>query len=151
MVSTPSRGRALSFGDVKGPKPTTVADVLETGGRGALPAQRRRRWRHAQNSRGAGRIRFHRSVRRPIVALNGGFDFFLNNFNRATQARRQPGVVQAVRLFSGIRNGFTPATVLPDAPPDVGYQPSPRASVAAREFRRQVFGPSRLREALYLS
>ncbi len=88
-----------------------------------------------------------------IVALNGGFDFFLNNFNRATQARnRQPGSSFKPFVYSAaFENGFTPATVVLDAPPDVGYQQTLERVWRPENFGGKYFGPSRLREALYES
>ena len=52
-----------------------------------------------------------------IVALVGGFDYFTNKYNRVTQARRLPGSGFKPFLYSAaLENGFTPATVLLDAP-----------------------------------
>ena len=52
-----------------------------------------------------------------VAALVGGFDFFANKFNRAVQARRQPGSGFKPFLYSSaLENGFTPASVLLDAP-----------------------------------
>ncbi len=42
-----------------------------------------------------------------IAALTGGFDYFASNYNRAVQAKRQPGlVVQAFPVFGGARSGL---------------------------------------------
>jgi penicillin-binding protein 1A len=87
-----------------------------------------------------------------VVALNGGFDFFLNSYNRATQAERQPGSSFKPFVYSAaFENGFTPATVVLDAPPDVGYQPTLERVWRPENFGGKYFGPSRLREALYES
>src|SRR5207237_6467944 len=52
-----------------------------------------------------------------VVALVGGFDYFTNKYNRVTQARRLPGSGFKPFLYSAaLENGFTPATVLLDAP-----------------------------------
>src|SRR6185437_4535628 len=52
-----------------------------------------------------------------IVSLVGGFDYFTNKYNRVTQARRQPGSGFKPFLYSAaLENGFTPASVLLDAP-----------------------------------
>jgi penicillin-binding protein 1A len=86
------------------------------------------------------------------VALNGGFDFFLNNFNRATQAERQPGSSFKPFVYSAaFENGFTPATVELDAPPNIGYQPELERVWRPENFGGKYFGPTRLREALYES
>jgi hypothetical protein len=41
-----------------------------------------------------------------IVALNGGFDFFVSKFNRVTQARRQPGSAFKPFIYSAARARF---------------------------------------------
>ena len=52
-----------------------------------------------------------------IVALVGGFDYFNNKFNRAIQARRQPGSGFKPFLYSAaLEHGFTPASIIMDAP-----------------------------------
>ncbi|MGO4393554.1 penicillin-binding protein 1A [Variovorax sp. M-6] len=52
-----------------------------------------------------------------IQALVGGFDFGKNKFNHATQAWRQPGSSFKPFIYSAaLEKGFTPATVINDAP-----------------------------------
>jgi penicillin-binding protein 1A len=86
-----------------------------------------------------------------IAALVGGFDFFSNNFNRATQARRQPGSGFKPFLYSSaLENGFTPASVLLDAPIVMegdGLETAWRPENSTGDFH----GPMRLREALVRS
>jgi penicillin-binding protein 1A len=52
-----------------------------------------------------------------IAALVGGFDYFLSNYNRATQAARQPGSAFKPFVYSAaLEHGFTPASIVNDAP-----------------------------------
>ena len=52
-----------------------------------------------------------------IKALVGGFDFTKNKFNHVTQAWRQPGSSFKPFIYSAaLEKGFTPATVINDAP-----------------------------------
>ena len=52
-----------------------------------------------------------------LVALVGGFDYFLSNYNRATQAARQPGSAFKPFVYSAaLEHGFTPASIVNDAP-----------------------------------
>ncbi len=52
-----------------------------------------------------------------IPAMVGGFDFNKNKFNHATQAWRQPGSSFKPFIYSSaLEKGFTPATVVNDAP-----------------------------------
>ncbi len=59
-----------------------------------------------------------------VLAMQGGYDFEISQFNRATQAMRQTG--SAFKPFSYIaafEKGLTPSTVLEDSPLaiDIGY------------------------------
>jgi penicillin-binding protein 1A len=86
-----------------------------------------------------------------VVALSGGFDYFASSFNRAVQARRQPGSAFKPFLYSAaLEQGFTPASIVNDAPlviDDPTLEASWRPQNDSREFR----GPMRLREALVRS
>ncbi|WP_347303835.1 transglycosylase domain-containing protein [Croceibacterium sp. TMG7-5b_MA50] len=50
-----------------------------------------------------------------VLAMQGGFDFRLGSFNRATQAQRQPGsTIKPFVYATGLDQGMTPATMVPD-------------------------------------
>ena len=50
-----------------------------------------------------------------VLAMQGGFDSRLGAFNRATQAKRQPGsTIKPFVYATGLDNGMTPATEVPD-------------------------------------
>jgi penicillin-binding protein 1A len=86
-----------------------------------------------------------------IVALVGGFDFFQSKFNRVTQARRQPGSGFKPFIYAAaFEKGFTPASVIPDAPIVVDEEGKEQAW-RPKEFESRFAGPLRLREALALS
>jgi penicillin-binding protein 1A len=84
-----------------------------------------------------------------IASLVGGFDYFMNKFNRVIQAKRLPGSGFKPFLYSAaLENGLTPATVLLDAPVVVeGVEESWRPENSGKQFS----GPTRLRVALYKS
>jgi penicillin-binding protein 1A len=83
-----------------------------------------------------------------VAALVGGFDYFTNKYNRAVQAKRQPGSSFKPFLYSSaLENGFTAASVLPDAPIVIegsGMETAWRPKNSHGTFN----GPTRLREAL---
>jgi penicillin-binding protein 1A len=85
-----------------------------------------------------------------IVALAGGFDFYASKFNRATQARRQPGSAFKPFIYSAaLEHGFTPASIILDAP--VVYE-APEGT-DQKDWRpgnddSRFYGPIRLRDAL---
>jgi len=50
-----------------------------------------------------------------VLAMQGGFDSRLSDFNRATQAQRQPGsTIKPFVYATGLDHGMTPATMVPD-------------------------------------
>ena len=52
-----------------------------------------------------------------ILSLVGGYDFLFSEFNRATQAERQPGsAFKPFVYIAALENGFSPSTVILDAP-----------------------------------
>ena len=52
-----------------------------------------------------------------VLALSGGFSFGLSEFNRATQAKRQPGsAFKPFVYISAIKEGYSPSTLILDAP-----------------------------------
>lgn len=83
-----------------------------------------------------------------ITALVGGYDFFRAAFNRAVQAERQPGSALKPVIFSAaLDQGFTPASMLIDAPivmEDYALEDKWRP----RNYSGRFHGPTRLREAL---
>ena len=84
-----------------------------------------------------------------VVALTGGFDFFLSNYNRAVQARRQPGSAFKPFVYSAaLDNGFNAASIINDAPPDIGYDPVLERVWRPENFGGRYYGLVRLRNAL---
>ena len=52
-----------------------------------------------------------------VLALSGGFDFSINQFNRATQAERQPGSAFKPFVYAtALENKFKPNSIVLDAP-----------------------------------
>ncbi len=52
-----------------------------------------------------------------VLALTGGFSFELSEFNRATQAYRQPGsAFKPFVYISALKEGYSPSTLVLDAP-----------------------------------
>lgn len=86
-----------------------------------------------------------------IAALNGGFDYFVSKYNRAVQARRQPGSAFKPFIYSAaLENGFTPASVVLDAPVVFDNEAS-EDNWRPENYSGQFYGPTRLREALVKS
>ena len=83
-----------------------------------------------------------------IQALVGGFDFQQSSFNRVVQAKRQPGSSFKPFIYcAALDNGYTPASIVNDAPIVLGDDYSGPTWRPQNE-NRTFLGPIRLREAL---
>lgn len=86
-----------------------------------------------------------------IEALTGGFSFGQSNYNRAIQAKRQPGSSFKPFVYSAALDaGFTPATLVNDSP-IVFVEEGVDRVWRPKNDNNTFLGPIRLREALYKS
>nr|MBA2238721.1 penicillin-binding protein 1A [Lysobacter sp.] len=85
-----------------------------------------------------------------LRALSGGFSFGGSKFNRATQARRQPGSSFKPFLYAAaFERGFSPASIVLDAP--VVFKDRRGHLWRPQNDSGNFKGPMRLREALVQS
>jgi penicillin-binding protein 1A len=83
-----------------------------------------------------------------VLALVGGFSFDDSQFNRATQALRQPGSSFKPFVYAAaIDNGYTPSTVVVDAPVEID-QGAGQGIWRPENYSRQFYGPQTLRFGL---
>ena len=83
-----------------------------------------------------------------VVALSGGFSFKKSEFNRATQALRQPGSAFKPFIYAlALENGYTPSTLILDAPL-VLEQGSDLKMWKPENYGKKFYGPSTLRMGL---
>lgn len=77
-----------------------------------------------------------------VVAIVGGRDYGKSQFNRATDARRQPGSSFKPFVYTtAMMNGYTPKSVLQDAPITIG-------NWSPKNYGRSYSGPVTLTNAL---
>jgi penicillin-binding protein 1A len=80
-----------------------------------------------------------------VLAMAGGFSFKLSEFNRATQAKRQPGsAFKPIVYAAALENGFTPSTLVLDAP-FVIDQGEGLKTWKPENYGKKFYGPSTLR------
>jgi len=86
-----------------------------------------------------------------VLAMVGGFSFAESEFNRATQAMRQPGSSFKPFVYSAaLDNGYTPSSVVMDAPIEI--DPGPGQPIWRPEnYSQEFYGPSTLRTGIELS
>jgi penicillin-binding protein 1A len=145
-------------GNLKGKTPTAVSQVLQPGDviyvdplfRDGQPVEGQYRLEQIPEVSGAMVVMDPQTGR--VLAMVGGFSFDQSQFNRATQAYRQPGSSFKPIVYSAaLDNGYTPSTVVLDAPIEIDqgqgagvWRPE---NFSANKFQ----GPTTLRNALRLS
>lgn len=83
-----------------------------------------------------------------VLAMAGGFSFEQSEFNRATQAWRQPGsAFKPFVYLSAMDSGFTPSTIVLDAPYVVD-QGSGKPKWKPDNYSRRFYGPTPLRQGI---
>ena len=83
-----------------------------------------------------------------VLALSGGFSFKKSEFNRATQATRQPGSAFKPFIYAlALENGYTPSTLILDAPL-VLEQGFDLKMWKPENYGKKFYGPSTLRMGL---
>ena len=86
-----------------------------------------------------------------VLAMSGGFDFGMNQYNHALQAARQPGSGFKPFVYSAaLDQGITPASIYLDAPLVFDDQ-NLESEYRPDNDNNRYNGPTRLREALYRS
>jgi penicillin-binding protein 1A len=80
-----------------------------------------------------------------VLAMVGGFSFDQSQFNRATQALRQPGSSFKPFVYAAaLDNGYTPSTVVLDAPLEIDQGPG-IGVWRPENYEGKFYGPSTLR------
>ena len=83
-----------------------------------------------------------------VLAMTGGFDFRLSSFNRAVQAKRQPGsAFKPFVYLAALENGFQPNTMILDAP-FVIDQGEKLGKWKPENYGKKFYGPSPLRKGI---
>jgi penicillin-binding protein 1A len=84
-----------------------------------------------------------------VLAMSGGFSFEISQFNRVTQAKRQPG--SAIKPFvwlTAMEHGFTPSTLVTDGPLSLDQGPGLPPWTPANYESESYRGPTPLAVAL---
>ena len=83
-----------------------------------------------------------------VLAMSGGWDYRQSEFNRATQAMRQPGsAFKPIVYLSALETGYTPSSVIKDAPITLSQGPGEPAW-RPMNYSNRFYGPTTLRVGL---
>jgi penicillin-binding protein 1A len=81
-----------------------------------------------------------------VIAMQGGFSYQASVFNRATQAKRQPGSSFKPFVYAAaLDSGYTPATIVVDAPIEIN---TPQGLWRPRNSSDKFYGPTPLRTGI---
>ncbi|MCX7556429.1 penicillin-binding protein 1A [Xanthomonadaceae bacterium JHOS43] len=137
--------------DRRGATPRKPADVLAPGDIVRISRSAEGDFELAQIPAAQGALVTLSAEDGAILALNGGFSFGINKFNRATQALRQPGSSFKPFVYAAaFERGFHPGSIVLDAPV-VFHDRSTGSSWRPSNDNNTFSGPMRLREAMVTS
>ena len=86
-----------------------------------------------------------------VKALVGGFNFKSSEFNRVTQAKRQPGsAFKPIVYAAALENGFAPNSVILDAP-FVESQGAGLKNWKPENYGKKFYGPTTFRKGIEFS
>jgi penicillin-binding protein 1A len=139
----------------RGANPKTADDILKPGDLIYLYSETDKEgaayWRLAQVPAVEGALVSIDPDDGALQALTGGYDYYLSKFNRAVQAKRQPGSGFKAFIYSAaLEAGYTPASLINDAPLVV-QDASLEGAWRPENYSGKWFGPTRLRVGLYKS
>ncbi|MEX0365352.1 MAG: penicillin-binding protein 1A [Ruegeria sp.] len=81
-----------------------------------------------------------------VIAMQGGFSYQHSVFNRATQAKRQPGSSFKPFVYAAaLDSGYSPATIVVDAPIEIN---TPQGLWRPRNSSNKFYGPTPLRTGI---
>jgi len=131
----------------RGKKPKNVKDVLKAGDIVRLQKNKKEEWELSQLPKVTGALVSMNPKNGAIEAIAGGFDFTYSKFNRALQAKRQPGSSFKPFVYAAaLAKGYSPATTVDDEPLDLE-----NSTWKPENYGHDYGGPTRLRYALQKS
>jgi len=134
----------------RGPAPKAITDVVNKGDviwvAPKDPAKPQGVWSLMQVPEvGGGLVAMDPHTGR-VLAIVGGFSFDMSQFDRAAQARRQPGSTFKPLVYAtAIDNGYKPTSIVLDAPIEIEQGPGKEAWRPENYNKAQSLGPATLR------
>ncbi len=129
----------------KGPEVKNLSDILSIGDViYAAPSGRNEQWHLMQMPAVDGALVAMDPHSGRVLAMVGGFSYGKSQFNRAIQARRQPGSsIKPIVYAAALDNGYTPASVIMDAPIEIELRNG--EIWKPKNYSGEFYGPSTLR------
>ncbi len=138
--------KSLNEGYARGPEITSTGQVLSKGDIIAvsLAEGQKSNYKLEQIPEVQGSIMAMDPHTGRVLAMQGGWKYGISEFNRATQAQRQPGsAFKPFVYMAALENGFTPATLVLDAPFVIEDRPGNFWSPT--NYSNEYYGPTPIR------
>ena len=133
----------MKWAKARGKTPTKVSQVLSPGDVVYVEPLGSGQFRLRQVPEVSGAIVAMDPQTGRVLAMAGGFSYDQSQFNRATQALRQPGSSFKPLVYAAaLDNGYTPSTVVLDAPIEID---TGTGIWAPENYTKKYYGPSTLR------
>jgi penicillin-binding protein 1A len=140
---------AVKWAKIKGRPPSKVSQLLEPGDVVYVePGKEQGDYLLRQIPEVSGAMVVEDPWTGRVLAMVGGFSYDQSQFNRATQALRQPGSAFKPIVYSAaLDNGYTPSTLVLDAPIEIDQGPG-LGVWKPENYEQNFYGPSTLRFGL---
>ncbi len=140
--------KTLTFNDLKWTKKKDFNELLEVGDLVFVKKNKNNFWTLKQLPLVNGGIVVMNPHNGKVKALVGGYSFESSEFNRVTQAKRQPGsAFKPVVYAAALENGFLPNSLILDAP-FVSEQGQGLKDWKPENYGKKFYGPSTLRKGI---
>ena len=138
----------LTFNGLKWTGAKNFEDLLKIGDLIYLKKNNKGNWILKQKPMIDGSIVVMNPFNGEIKALVGGYSFVSSEFNRATQAKRQPGsAFKPIVYAAALENGYLPNSLILDAP-FVSEQGAGLKDWKPENYGKKFYGPSTLRKGI---
>jgi penicillin-binding protein 1A len=136
----------VKWAKTKGRAPAKVSQVLEPGDVVYVsPDKLAGQYRLQQIPEVSGAMVVEDPWTGRVLAMVGGFSYDQSQFNRATQALRQPGSsFKPIVYAAALDNGYTPSSLVLDAPIEIDQGPG-LGVWKPENYENDFYGPSTLR------
>ncbi len=138
----------ISFENLKWTKRKNFDELLSIGDLIFIKKNSKGKWDLKQLPRVNGGIIAMDPFNGEIKALVGGYSFVSSEFNRVTQAKRQPGsAFKPIVYAAALENGYLPNSLILDAP-FVSEQGAGLKDWKPENYGKKFYGPSTLRKGI---
>ncbi|MGH1428273.1 MAG: penicillin-binding protein 1A [Arenicella sp.] len=136
--------------DIVGSTPQNLTKILKVGDIVYIEpdTEEQNTWKLSQLPQAQGALVSTEIKSGKIIALAGGFDFYFNNYNRVTQAKRQPGSSLKPFIYAAaLDKGYTPSSKISGAP--IVIEDVSQGTVwRPQNYSQKIYPPTPLRVAL---